>query len=947
MRIFKFILQIFVIVIVATAMKAQSNFGFDQLPVQNYGRNDYKSGNQNWSIAQDKNGIIYSGNNNGLLVFNGNTWKLCTLPNQTTVRSVATDQNGRIYVGSFEEFGYFEPDEFGVLHYVSLSALLKNYDFHNEEIWKIIIHKNAVYFQSFLVVFEYSNNKIKTLLPGGFVNCFSKVDDRLILAVNTKGLIELDGSHFKTVCENSFFKAEAIASVLPFDNNNWLIASSQKGVYLYNQKNGLTKWKTDLQLSFEHDQVNRGLATNDGKIVLGTILNGVYILTKQGTLLQHINKQNGLQNNTVLDLFNDIHGDVWVGLDRGIDLLILNSDISFYYDFSGKIGSVYAVQIKNNNLYIGTNQGLYYSSLPNNMDKPYLPNFNLINNSQGQVWNIFDAGNQLLCGHNKGTFEVDNEQFNNISDVSGGLSYETFSYKNKEYLLGCTYTKLVLYEKNGGKWRFRNTIEDFMHPIKQIKIDYLGNIWASHFVKGLFRLNLDDSLKRIEHLVFYGTKKGFNSDYQIMVTRLQNRIVFINDGKLFTYNDLLDSIIPFTTLEKQLGMKLRIKYITQANANSSWIISDQGILNLSMEKDTWKLKKLYPSDLFYDKVISGQEFILPLAGGNAILALDNGLAYIKSDTIANKDSILSKPLFTSIISTGESEIQLTLKQSNGNNVPTLSYWNNNMIFHYSFPYFRSSSYFLAQLQGLDNKWIKTERPEYEYDRLPPGNYTFILKAVNANGIVSEPIQWSFHIKSPWYLTKLAKVFYLAIVVALMLLIRYYYRKRLKQQTRKLKIEKERELIKVRNEKLEAEIMHKSKDLANTTFSIIKKNEMLLEIRKMLMYQRRQSTTSQFPKQTGLIRLLDKNISNEDDWKIFENNFEQAHEEFLKRIREKFPELTPSDLKLCAYLRMNLSSKKIALLLGITIRGVENHRYRLRKKMGLEHDSNLIDYLMKF
>jgi len=346
-------------------------------------------------------------------------------------------------------------------------------------------------------------------------------------------------------------------------------------------------------------------------------------------------------------------------------------------------------------------------------------------------------------------------------------------------------------------------------------------------------------------------------------------------------------------------------------------------------------------------VISGQEFILPLNGGNAILAMDNGLAYIKSDTLANKDSILSKPLFTSIISTGNSEIQWPLFQSKLNDSPTLSYGNNNLIFHYSFPYFRSSSYFMVQLKGLDNKWTKTERAEFQYDRLPSGKYTFMLKAVNANGTESESIQWSFYINPPWYFTKLAKVIYLALIASLIALIRYFYKKRLRQQTRKVKIEKERELIKVRNEKLEAEIMHKSKELANTTFSIIKKNELLLEIRKMLMYQRKQTTSIQAPKQSGIIRLLDKNISNEDDWKIFESNFEQAHEEFLKRIREKFPELTPSDLKLCAYLRMNLSSKKIALLLGITIRGVENHRYRLRKKVGLEHDSNLIDYLMNF
>jgi len=943
----RIIIQILVFLYFANALQAQVNFGFDQLPVQNYSRNDYKSGNQNWSISQDKNGIIYSGNNNGLLVFNGNTWKLCKLPNQTTVRSVATSYDGKIYVGSFEEFGYFEADEFGVLHYVSLSALLKNYDFHNEEIWKIIIHENIVYFQSFTVVFEFKNNKLDILQPGGFISCFSNVNNRLIIAINSHGLFELKDSKFSIVSEDSFFKTNEISVILPYDAENWLVATSQEGVHLFKQNSGTRIWESELQQAFRHDQVNRGLITIDGKIVLGTILGGVYILKKDGTLLQHIDKRNGLQNNTVLDLYSDMHGDVWTGLDRGIDLLILNSDISFFYDNSGKIGSVYSLQLKDNDLYIGTNQGLYHSLIPKNISKPFLPDFNLINNSQGQVWSIYDTDNQLLCGHNRGTFEVEKEQLNSISNVSGGLSYEIYTQKGKEYLIGSTYTKLVVYEKKSGKWRYRNVVENFMHPIKQIKVDYLGNIWASHFVKGLYRLNLNDSLLNVENSVFYGKSKGFNSDYQINVARLQNRIVFINDGKLFTYNDLLDSIIPYNTLETQLGMKLGIKYITQTGANNTWIIADQGILNLSMEKDIWHLKKIYPSDLFYDKVIPGQEFISPLNEGNAILALDNGLAYIKSDTLNNKESILIKPLLTRIISIGKSENQLRIMQDTKNKIHSISYWNNNLVFQYSFPNFRGSSYFLVQLQGLDNKWIKTERPEYKYDRLPPGTYTFLLKAVNANGTESETIQWSFSIKPPWYLSKLAKLIYLAVLLAFMAFIRYYYKKRLMHQTRRMKIEKERELIKLRNEKLEAEVMHKSKELANTTFSIIKKNEMLLEIRKMLMYQRRQSTTGQLSKQSNIIRLLDKNISNEDDWKIFESNFEQAHEEFLKRIKEKFPELTPSDLKLCAYLRMNLSSKKIALLLGITIRGVENHRYRLRKKMDLEHDSNLIDYLMSF
>jgi DNA-binding CsgD family transcriptional regulator/ligand-binding sensor domain-containing protein len=941
------ILFILVMFFFAHVLHAQANIGFEQLPVQNYTRNHYKAGNQNWSIAQDNNGMIYFGNNNGLLIFNGNTWKLCPLPDQTTARSVNCDSSGRIYVGSFEEFGYFESDKFGEYHYVSLSLLLKNYNFHNEEIWKIIIYRNAVYFQSFTVIFKYEDNEIETLIPEGFITCFTKVNEKLIVNIAEKGLFELKKNRFELISDDHFFKSTEISTILPFNDSTLLIASSRAGVYLYDQNTGINLWKTDMQQSLSHDQINRGLITIDGKIILGTILNGIYVFSKSGILLQHISKRNGLQNNTVLDLFSDRNGDIWAGLDRGIDLIILNSDISFFNDFSGKIGSVYALQIKNNNLYLGTNQGLYYSHMPKDDKKPMTLDFSLINNSQGQVWNIFSSGKQLLFGHNKGTFEVEKDKIALLSDIAGGLSYEVFTQNGKEYLLGSTYTKLVVYEKLKGKWHFRNMVEDFMHPIKQIKIDYLGNIWASHFIKGLFRLKLNDSLSRVEKAEFYGKFKGFYSDYQINVSGLQNRVVFINHGKLFTFDDISDSITPFSSFEEQIGMKLKIRYIAQSDPKYSWIIADQGILRVSQTDQKWKLEKIYPFDLFYDKVLSGQEYILPLDNGDAILALDNGLAYIKSDALAIYDSISVKPVLIKVISSGKSEIELPIKQSNSKDYPSLSYWNNNLIFQYSFPLYRSTSYFLIKLQGLDTKWTKTDRPEFEYDRLPPGKYTFLIKAVDAKGFNSEAIQWTFFVKPPWYLTKFAQLFYSALIIGLIAYIRFYYRKRLQNQTRRMKIEKERELIRLRNEKLEAEIKHKSKELANTTFSIIKKNELLLEIRRMLMFHRKQSSLGQTPKFTNIVKLLDKNISTEDDWNIFESNFEKAHEEFLKRIKEQFPDLTPSDLKLCAYLRMNLSSKKIALLLGITIRGVENHRYRLRKKIGLEHDSNLIDYLMHF
>ena len=940
-------LLIFLFQLISLNVLTQSRFGFDQIPVKSYTRNSYKAGNQNWSICQDKKGIMYIGNNNGLLVFNGHTWKLYSLPNHTTVRSVASDKNGRIYVGSFQEFGYFEADEFGILHYNSLSSLLKDYTFHNEEFWKIIIHNDDVYFQYFTVIFKYSKGKVETIFPNGFISCFTKINNRLITDINGRGLFELKNNQFKLISDNSFFKTKEISTILEYDKNSLLIGTTQDGMYLFNEQNGLSFWKADDQQLLRHDQVNRGLITKDGKIILGTILNGIYIFNHEGLLLQHINRRNGLQNNTVLNLYSDINNNVWVGLDRGIDLLILNSDISFFHDFNGKIGSVYALLLKNNDLYIGTNQGLYMSPVPESEDKPVFLDFSFIDGSQGQVWTIYDAGKQILFGHNRGTYDVENNKISMVSSVSGGFSYETFNLKGREYLLGSTYTKLAVYERIGDKWKFRNAVEGFMHPVRQIKIDYQGNIWASHFVKGLYRLRLNDLLNVVEQMVYYGKDKGFISDYQINVAQVQNRVVFINQGELFTYNDLLDSIVPYTKLTDQIGIKLKIKYISQSENGRIWIIAEQGIFEVQVNIPKWKILKSYPSDLFYDKVISGQEFILPLNNGDAILALDNGLAYIKSDSIPPLDSITIKPILTNVISIGRTEFQLPISQTGKKNLPVLPHWNNSLIFQYAFPNYHSSSYFMVKLNGLDTKWIRTEMADFKYDRIPAGDYTFMIKAVDSKGLVSDTVEWSFVVKPAWYTSAVAKVLYVAFIIGLLVFVRYYYKKRLINQTRRMKIEKERELIRLRNEKLEAEVTHKSKELANTTFSIIKKNELLIEIRKLLMIQKKQSNSGQIPKFTSIVRLLDRNISNDDDWKIFESNFEQAHEEFLKRIREQFPDLTPSDLKLSAYLRMNLSSKKIALLLGITIRGVENHRYRLRKKIGLEHDSNLIEYLMGF
>ena len=168
----------------------------------------------------------------------------------------------------------------------------------------------------------------------------------------------------------------------------------------------------------------------------------------------------------------------------------------------------------------------------------------------------------------------------------------------------------------------------------------------------------------------------------------------------------------------------------------------------------------------------------------------------------------------------------------------------------------------------------------------------------------------------------------------------------KMQTEKELAEKT--LIAVRNEKLQAEIEHKSSQLATNTMSIVRKNELLRSI-KQEMEMQKSGLGERFPKKyyQRVLNLIDRNLQDEHEWEAFEQLYDQAHADFFKRLKREFPELTASDLRLCAYLRMNLATKEIAPLLNISVRGVEERRYRLRKRLNLSSETNLNEMIMTY
>ena len=573
--------------------------------------------------------------------------------------------------------------------------------------------------------------------------------------------------------------------------------------------------------------------------------------------------------------------------------------------------------------------------------------FTILPGTQEQVWDCKLFDNTLFVGHNLGSFAIRNNRIDKISNYSGGYSIIKFP-QNPNMLIQCTYSNLVVYKKKGDKWTFSHTIDNFNNLIRHLAFDHLNNLWASHLYQGVYKIVLNDELNAAKTTKHYGKNSVLGKYVQnTNVFKVENRIVFTTHHQLYTYNDLNDSIVPYTFLNENLKEYAKSFRIISAPEHRYWFISKKGIACFEINGDKIQKIKEYPRALFQNQLIPNYENIIPLSKEEALVCLENGYAIIntaytdKSEVITNQKLLLKE-----IIIKDKNENSLTISPSN--NKFTVPFAKNNLLFRYSFPYYASNKIlFQYKIEGLSDNWSKLlEKPVIIVKRLPPGSYKLSVKAVNGWGKSSQIDELNFTVNPPWYRTDIAYFFYTIFVFFLVVFSRHLTIKRVKIKEKRKGLQKEKELIQLRNEKLRGEISFKSQQLASSTLGIIKKNEFLLSLKEKLKKQK-DSLGTRYPDKyyQSIVKKIDENISGQDDWNVFEANFVQAHETFLKNLKQSFPELTPNDLRLCAYLRINLTSKEIAPLLGISVRGVENHRYRLRKKLKLSADDNLTDFIM--
>ncbi|MES2651898.1 MAG: triple tyrosine motif-containing protein [Bacteroidota bacterium] len=932
--------------------------------VQNYPKSSYLSGNQNWSIAKDKNGLMYFGNAEGLLTFDGKYWQQYKMPNRQIVRSVATANDGLVYTGSFGEFGYWSYQD-KKLRYTSLVNLIPKPYKITDEIWKIYVENKRVIFQSFSTIYIYENKKVAVVkAPNAFLFTH-QVKNRLFAEVLGKGLFELKGKQFIPLLGSEILGNTGILSILPYKDNNFIIGTSKNGLFIYDGKT-FSPLASVANSFLKTYQLNNGVKILNKYYAYGTILNGLIIIDETGKVVQRINKSSGLQNNTILSLYADNEQNLWAGLDNGIDRVELNSPLYFYFDKAGQFGTVYSSLIVKNKIYLGTNQGLFESPwIPENGNLFNSFDFKLIPNSQGQVWDLREIDNQLLCGHNDGTFSIVGNQMEKISAISGGWTIKKLN-SNPNYLIQGTYTGLVIFAKDaGGKWKFSHKITGFGEPSRYVEQDSKGDIWVSHAYKGLYKLTLSSDLKRATNIKYYDEKNGLPSSFNINIFNLENKIVFSSDEGFLQYDEISNRFSKYEALNKNLGGFYTSNKIISAGLKKYWFINHgkMGLVNLSEPG-----KIVIDSSRFSildGRMVQYYENISQISSKIYLISVDDGFVIYNT---TNTDNLAKKQNLPAVLIRKIEDItdKYAVLTENGSNEETIEipFSRNNIRISFSLPYYRQSKVkFQYFLEGYSKQWSDwSSATQKDFTNLTRGSYVFKVRAKINEESTSEITTFEFSVDPPWYGSNWAILIYALMGgVALIAGKRIYEAKLNKDQkliTNKLQVEKEeflkreaeateKQIIKIQTEKLQAELASKNRELANSAMSLVYKNELLQKISEEMTKLKDENGKRLSEDQLRKIqKVIDDGMNDERDWNLFESSFNEAHESFFKKLKANHPDLVPNDLKLCAYLHMNMSSKELASLLNISLRGVEIRRYRLRKKLEVPHDKNLVEFLME-
>ncbi len=786
----------------------------------------------------------------------------------------------------------------------------------------------------------------RSFFPGG----------RLLTQDQHGELLELDNGQLKRSLAQ-VQKDHIIAGIVPIDDGYLIFYNS--GQIEFSTSFGAELRYSALMEKLKGTYVNHVLQLSDSRLVISTQTSGLFLFDPQSDEIENVRIEDGLESNACLRSFQDYSGNLWVGMQNGIALIYINSPMRFinipgsgYEAFDAEDGTFYT-----------TSNGIYYMGAGET--KPiFLPG------TEGPAYGLQEIAGRLYACHHTGLFRLMESEAVKIAETDG--LWKVIQLKsNPGFALGGTYSGLYLFQvemernlKPVGK------IQGFDDTSRFFEEDQRGTIWVGQYYKGLYQIELSDDLKSA-NAVNASIACGLPIDEQIILGRAGDALYLATDIGLLQFDPVNCAVRDDGDFSKTIGPQ-PVYLFAQDRKNNVHVITENAVgffKQISPSNHHFTPSSLYElryhlnNDLLNVSVNTRQGILFSANRGfihydpaseatpNAqeFLLISQVYSVTENRALYRRTPFVDKPsnIGNLVVGPKAKVLKIEVESFQFNNV-------GNQQFRY-------------YLKGFDDGFgVWTSSTNKEYTNLKEGQYEFIAQTRNYLGGVNSFQELILSVKPPFYRSNLAKILYGISGIFLFIFVSRTQKKRYKnkaleiekakeleiarKQRKLVEIEdlKEKEVQRLREEKMQSELKHVNNLLAASTMNLVVKNEFIESIKARLK-QVRQSNKLADSHQAleRIVKEIDITLRLQEDWEQFEYHFDQVHGGFLNQIRSHFPDLSPNEQKLCAFLRLNLSTKEIANLLGISLRGVEVARYRLRKKLDLVKGQNLAKFILDY
>ncbi len=804
---------------------------------KHYTSKDYKASSQNWSIIQDQRGIMYFGNASCILEYDGIEWRKIYIPNSSAVRTLAIDQDNHIYAGAYEELGQLLPDKNGSLNYHSLTHLIDSSCANFGDIWDINCINGQVFFLSDYYLFRYKNQKIDFWKKSKERFYLShKVNSQLYVQEMGNGLLKFENDSLLLIEKGEYFANKRIHSILPYDDK-LLICTRTKGLYIYDHGkiipvSVLSANAKNLNNYFLNNPFYHGIPISDSLYAMGSISGDVLIVDKTWNVIDVINEETTGTVSSAQYLYLDKDQNLWIALANGISQIDIFSPFRFWNNDKGINGNISDISCLDNNLYISTVSGVYYTSRKNENVNYTINNFKPVEGNFEQAWSFlyfilpntdFEKTEALLYSREK-YFAPTSDKIlllvassNGLYQIIGGRSikisdykaiFDIYQYKHdpSQIFLGLTngiahlsYTK--------GKWIDHGLKYHITDQIRDIIEDSVGDLWLSARYKGVYKV--EDPKNDINEISFYNKENGLSSEQSVLFSTYKNKLVYINNNTYQIFNDSTN----------------RFENLVVSNDQ------EEEEEALTMYYDTLAWYKIY-------KDVTSTRYITTYADPSEWFSTTD--AIFRYQVLEEKDYFNLRPAVIREIRANDSIIYsgtnyyrdsadiLSIDTSSIIDVNTiLEYKDNSLIFKYSLPFYEDElkNEFSFYLDGFDKEWSPwSAETKKEYTNLKEGNYTFKVKSRNLYMLESPAAEFKFTILPPWYRRFAAVLGYIVIGIFLIILIVRLYTYRLikeKEKLEKIVIERTQEILMQKEE-----ILVQAEHLKDANERISAKNEEL-------------------------------------------------------------------------------------------------------------------------